>query len=500
MTINWLTTVDQTMSSRTKLEEKRWLLASDDDYYLFKEIFRIIMLYLRQYDHSTPLAQFRLYRKIVTPGKPDRFLPTTEKYRKKYITQKKVNNEDATEVPTKQFIECCEKCVGLFKRTLDGKIDEKQCLEELFFRSYQQCRKIEKEEKDRWFWEPFWDITVDTVSPNKIICNPGKPYEEEVNKERLGLTAELEKTLNRLRSKQSIVWELDNEVQIESQFDVSPPVGIRLIVSVKKDDKVVSGQIKVHQAEDHLVVTCFEMSPMTNDKNPLNHVAEGLIYEVLSELLLQRTDKCQYVLLGDSHQNQAHDFVAAHYGLTPRNKRVLEKIGKYFAHDWVLSKETAKALMNDGLLLLNCPTLLCPEGMNVTLKLDSDTEPKSASVNIKKNGETLVISSMQVDPPIVDHDGGDQAKNSSGYRVEGIVYQFVAELLLQKLSGCTTAIFPLDPKVKLHGHIAEKHGLVVSRKESEGVQLQWMMDCQVAKNLVDGRVLMTTETGSLQFF
>ncbi len=514
MTINWLlNSVDQTMSSRTSIEKKRWTLASDTEYYRVKEIFRVIMLYLAQYDNSTPLAQFRLYRKIVSPDNLDRFLPTTEKIRARYVTKKQVNESEFIEKPNKKYVECCAKCVSLFRQVLDKKIDEKKCMKELMGDSYQQCKEIKKESQARWFWESSWDTVVDTLSTSKIICGEGETLDNELNNKRLELTTELCKTFDRLKAKQSILWELhtpidsspsdaqtdyiwqNHSVHVESLFDVSPPVGVRLVVNATSGDDRVSAQVKIHQADDHLVVTSFKMNPMTNDKNPANHIAEGIVYKLLAEMLIQRSKKCQYVLLSDSQQVQAHDYVAIQHGLKPPNEQVLEKLGYYFAHEWTLSNDAALSLMGNSPPLLECNCLNNTDGMNIRITLDSDKEPKSASLTIKKDGEILVITSMKVYPPI-----DESADNCHGRRVEGVVYQFVAELLLQRFGSCTTAIFSHHPDVALHGGIAKEHGLIPPDKEKKDDAIPWTMTLKVAKDLVGGRVTTATDTGTLQFF
>lgn len=519
MTINWLlSTVDQTMSSRTSIEKKRWELASDMNYYHVKEVFRVMMLYFAQYDHSTPLAQFRLYRKIVSPDKLDRFLPTTKKIRARYVTTQTGSDGVEVETPKKKFINCCAKCVKLFKQVLDKKIDEKKCLKELMGDSYQQCKEIKKEASGRWFWESSWDTVVDTLSTSKVPCDDDKTFDDEVNNKRLELTAELCKTFDRLKAKQSIVWELhtpssqsesveenaypwaNHTVHVESQFDLSPPVGIRLIVTAESSETNVSAQVKIHQAENHLVVTSFKMNPMTNDKDPDNHIAEGVVYKLLAEILHQRSEKFQYVVFSDSEQVQAHDYVAKHYGLTPPNDRVLEKLGYYFAHEWKLSKDCGQIIMDNSPALLECNCLDSLEGMKVTLKLDTDNEPKLAELTMKRDAEKLVITSMNVEPPIVEPAIDKSSNNSPGSRMEGVVYQFVAELLLQKLGGCQTAIFPHHPDVQLHGAIAGEHGLIPPDKEKNDGVIAWTMPLKVAKDLAGGRVTATTETGSVQFF
>lgn len=515
MTIDWfLSAADQKVSSRSSIERKRWELASDD-FYIIKEIFRVIMLYCDQYDHSTPLAQFRLYRKIVSPDKLDRFLPTTANIRKRFVTQEVGDDGTVMEVPNEEFIECCAKCVGLFKRVLDKEIDETRCLKELFKGTYEKCKEIKKEEKKRWFWETSYDALVDSMSKFTTAGDKGATLEEEREGKRIELTSNLCTLLSRLKAKQSVNWRLytpaessedfdvpwaNHTIDVESRFDVSPPVGIRLIVRAVRDDVEVTAQVKVCRQGSKLVVSTFKVVPMTNDEDPANHIAEAIVYNLLAEMLVQRGGRCDSVVIADSADVLAHDYVANHFGFNPPNARVMAKLGSYFAHGWTLSKDQAVSILEKSPSLLQCSSLDKPEGMNIRLNLDHVGEQKTANLCLRRDGEKLVVCKMEVNPPVQEipsHDGGSADR---GKRMESVVYQFIAELLLQRLAGCTVALFPHGSEVKLHGSIAKDHKLIPPDGESADEVIAWTLTLEGAKTLVGGRVTLPGHSGTLQLF
>jgi hypothetical protein len=517
MTISsWFSAVDQTVSSRTSIEKKRWGLASILDYHKVKNIFRCMMLYLVRYDYSTPLAQKRLYRKMVSEDHLDRFLPTNKDGREDFVVQEKTSDGKCIERPSDEYMEVCGKCIKLFRQVLNKQIDEKQCLKILFAKAYEKCKQIQKEEKGRWFWESSWDSAVDMMSTSRIAYEKGENLEEELENKRMELTGELRQLLDRLNAKQVIEWSLhtctipssplvpdqpvwlNHNIQVHSQFDARPPVGARILVTACNEDEQLKASVRVYFEGDYLIASCFKMDPMTNDKDPKKHIAEGVVYHLLAEMLLQHVGKVKCLLFSTSEDIQAHDYVAQHYGMIPINKSVLAKLGQYFAHEWTMSMEVAQALVENGPELLECSSLRSPDGMSICLNHANGVTPKKAKLTVKQEGDTLVVTSMKIEPlicashSVADHD------NRNKYCIEGMVYQFLAEFLIQRQNSCSRVIFPHGPNMNIHGEIAENHGLIPPDKEANDEVIAWTMTIEVAKAIAGGRVSIINDNGSIQ--
>ncbi|MEC7839893.1 MAG: hypothetical protein VX777_07620 [Chlamydiota bacterium] len=354
MSIFGYSSVSSMISSRNEIDTKKIKIAAT--YPLISEVLQYIFGFLNEQPTENQSDKRRLYRHMTSSENLERFLPDDGEARSIYWGSEKRPGRCKED-----YLRISSKCVHLFKAILTEGLFVDKFINQMFEEVISLNKEINKDKKNRWFWESSWDYTVDLfygsskeegISFDDKIRTGKQVFADTISKYIKVLTKQevlTEKVipLEKL-TKQTKYWE-NQAITISSWADRFTHPGLSKIhIKVASDHLKEYAEISFRKIQKSIVVSEIKFIPKKNSGELKDHVVESVAYRLFAEILaLNKLCESVKIVPAEPHDCQVNDTIAKAFGLS------VEYVDGQNTKTWTLSKDTAEVALKEGSLILN---------------------------------------------------------------------------------------------------------------------------------------------------